>query len=170
MFSGISTVKGEPIRASKQKAKHKCLKDNLFNKKKLLFGTGKEINLSDEFVAAVEEISKFTRENDTIYPYSVINPKIQEFDTIRTAIGLVSNALPISKAYKMTQSLISYLADAFSGSALVVPASNLYNLRGPVNLSKVTYQLYENKQGQNGLYYYKKSDDKITYDEIIIKI
>ncbi len=55
MFPAIETLKDKPILAIKQKANHKSLEDNLFNKKKLLFGADKEINLSDAFVSALKK-------------------------------------------------------------------------------------------------------------------
>jgi hypothetical protein len=108
------------------------------------------IPLDDEFMKCIEEISIFTRENDTTFPYSVISDEMSQFDNIRTAIGAVSMFLPVGKAYKLTQEVISYIADIISASShsLALPASKLFDLRGPVKLSKVTKDMYENEGGR----------------------
>ncbi len=99
----------------------------------------------------------------------MINKKIQDFDNIRTGIGLVSNILPIGKAYKMAKTLASIITESIGGSPLVVPATDFYDLRGPVNLSKVTYQMYDRDYGQNSKPYYFKRNSFNQNDEIIIK-
>ena len=108
------------------------------------------IPLDDEFMKCIEEIGTFTRENDTTFPYAVISDEMSEFDNIRTAIGAVSMFLPVGKAYKLTQEVIGYIADIISASShsLALPASKLFDLRGPVKLSKVTKDIYINKEGR----------------------
>lgn len=127
------------------------------------------INLDENFVKCIKEISNFTRENDTTFPYAVISDEMKDFDNIRTAIGAVSIFLPVSKSFKMTQILISYLVDIIGSSSLPMPASDFYELRGPVKLSKVTRDVYKSFLGQNGKHYYEKTPYiNEENDEIII--
>ena len=53
------------------------------------------------------------------------------------------------------------------GSSIVLPASDFYDLRGPVMLNQITTDIYESSFGQNGkLYYYKtekQSNKKSDY-------
>lgn len=126
------------------------------------------IKLDEDFIKSIEEISKFTRENDTTFPYAVISDEMADFDNIRTAIGAVSTFLPVGKAFKLTQEIVSYLVDIVGASSLALPASDFYDLRGPVKLSKVTKDVYESYVGQNSKRYYKKNQETEKNDEIII--
>lgn len=169
-FTAINTDNDEPIIASKQEANTENMKDAIFCQKKLFFNSGKEIALSDDFVTIIKEISDFTRESDVTFPYAVINEKIQQFDNIRTAIGVVSSFLPVIKGFKLATKVLSWVFEIVGGSPLVLPASEFYNLRGPIKLSKAKYIRYTSEIGQNGKFYYIKDKDIQTKENDNIKI
>ncbi|PKH49689.1 hypothetical protein CXF68_02810 [Tenacibaculum sp. Bg11-29] len=155
MLPAIITKQDKPILASKQKANHENLVDNFLNQHTLFFGANKKIELDDAFVTTVKEIGKFTRESDITVPYAIMNKKMQDFDTIRSAFGLISFVLPLGAAYKMSQGLIALLGDVISASSLALPASDLYDLRGPVKVSNETTQIYFDKDTESGNKVYK---------------
>jgi hypothetical protein len=141
------------------------LRDNL-----LVCEKNVTIDLEGEFVECINLIADFTRKNDTTYPYAKISEEIAKFDNMRTAIGVVSNIFPVGKSFKLAQQMINYIAEIISGSSLILPAKEFYNLRGPVKISQITKDIYESSIGQTGdLYYYKnkkKSNKKSDHVEI----
>ncbi|ADV50555.1 hypothetical protein Celal_3289 [Cellulophaga algicola DSM 14237] len=131
--------------------------DNIICDNLLVCEKNVTIDLGSDFSEHINEIAKFTREKDTTYPFARINEKIAKFDNSRTAIGILSNFIPVSKTYKLATTTINFIAEVIGGSSLVLPATDLYDLRGPVKISAVTTDIYESDIGQNSKrYYYKK--------------
>ena len=169
-FTAINTDNDEPIIASQQEANTENMTDAVFCQKKLFFNSGKEIELSDDFVTVIKEISDYTRVSDVTFPYAVINEKIQQFDNIRTAIGVVSSFLPVVKGFKLATKVLSWVFETVGGSPLVLPAKEFYNLRGPIKLSKAKYQRYSSEYGQDGKLYYEIDKEIQTKENDNIKI
>ena len=100
----------------------------------------------------------------------MVNKEIQKFDNIRTAVGLASSLLPIGKgSVKMVSAMVGLLSEAVGGSPLVLPATKLYDLRGPIKLSKVKKQMYDTYIGQNSKRYYKVDGDSKFNENVLIK-
>ncbi len=141
--------------------------NDVLNKQILVCQSNVNIKLEKNFIKYLNEIGNFTRENDTTFPYAVISDEMADFDNIRTAIGAVSMFVPVGRAYKLSQEIVSYLMDIIGSSSLALPASKFYDLRGPIKLSKVTRDVYESFIGQNSKHYYEKKQTNQN-DEIII--
>ncbi len=106
------------------------------------------ISLEEDFMTYIRDIGAFTREKDVTFPHSVVNEEMAEFDNIRTGIGAISLFIPVGKSYKIAQTFVDYITGAVGVSSLFLPASNYFDLRGPVKLSKVTKNIYINNEGR----------------------
>lgn len=165
----ILTTDDQIIRASKEEAKADDLETDISCNNTLRFANGKQIVLKPNFVQAIQTTSDFTRENDVTLPYAMVNKEIQKFDNIRTAVGLASSLLPIGRgSVKMISAMVGLLSEAVGGSPLVLPASKLYNLRGPIKLSKVTKETFESFLGQDSNYHYPLEGRKEILDNVTI--
>lgn len=150
-------------RKNKKKETYNAKKQNLndiLTSNVLVCEKNVNIDLDEKFVDYIAKIGRFTRENDVTYPYARMSEEIAKFDNIRTGIGAVSMFVPIGRAYKFTQEVISMIMDLIGSSSLVLPATDFYNLRGPVKLTPVTMDTYAAYLGQDGEYHYKDKPDE----------
>ena len=144
--------------------------DNILCDNLLVCENNVTIDLGSDFIGYIQRIAKFTRESDTTYPFARINEKMAEFDNIRTALGVVSNFIPASKSYKLAKFVLSFIGEVIGGSSLLLPASNFYDLRGPVMLNQVTTDIYESYIGENGERFYDKKEKQSNKKSDNVKI